>query len=179
MELHGSKTEENLKTAFTGETIAESKYYRYGEKARKDGYGQIGDIFDETAKNEHEHAELWLRLLSGGVESDTVNNLFDAAEGENLEWTDMYARFAADAREEGFDTVAILFEKVAEIERQHEERYRKLLQNIEDGLVFSREGESVWQCSKCGHIVIGKKAPVVCPVCSHSRAYYQLRAENY
>ncbi len=177
-ELKGSKTEKNLQEAFAGESMARNKYTFFASKAKKDGYVQISKIFEETAANEKEHAELWYKLLNGGV-GTTAENLEIAAQGENYEWTDMYDKFAKEAREEGFDHIADLFEGVAKIEKEHEERYRKLLSNIENGLVFSREGDMVWQCSNCGHIVIGKQAPEVCPVCAHPQAYFQLKAENY
>ncbi len=177
--LKGSKTEQNLMTAFAGESQARNKYSYYASRARKDGYEQIADIFEETAANEKEHAKMWFKLLHDGAVPDTAANLLDAAEGENFEWTDMYAGFAKTAKEEGFDKIAFLFEQVANIEKEHEERYRKLLANVKDGLVFSREGDMVWQCRNCGHIVVGKKAPEVCPVCSHPQSYFQLKAENY
>lgn len=177
-ELKGSKTEANLLTAFAGESQARNKYTYYASKARKDGYVQIANIFEETAANEKEHAKMWFKLLNGGI-SDTLDNLKDAAAGENYEWTDMYAGFAKTAREEGFDQIANLFEGVAKIEKEHEERYLKLVKNIEEGLVFSRDGDVIWQCANCGHIVIGKKAPEVCPVCAHPQAYFQIKAENY
>ena len=176
-ELKGSKTEANLLTAFAGESQARNKYTYYASKAKKDGYVQIAAIFEETANNEKEHAKMWFKLLHGGI-GDTVDNLKDAA-GENYEWTDMYAGFAKTAREEGFDHIADLFEGVAKIEKEHEERYLKLVKNLEDGLVFSRDGDVIWQCANCGHIVIGKKAPEVCPVCAHPQAYFQIKAENY
>ncbi len=179
MELKGSKTEKNLQEAFAGESQARNKYTYYASKAKKDGYVQISKIFEETAANEKEHAEIWFKYLHGGKVPGTVANLKDAAEGENFEWTDMYARMAAEAREEGFNEIAEKFEMVGAIEREHEERYRKLLANIEQGIVFSREGDVIWQCSNCGHIVIGKKAPDVCPVCDHEQSYFQLKAENY
>ncbi len=179
MELKGSKTEANLMAAFAGESQARNKYTYYASQARKDGYVQIANIFEETAANEKEHAKLWFKLLHGGSVPGTMDNLADAAAGENYEWTDMYAGFAKEAREEGFDKIAFLFEEVAKIEKEHEERYRKLLANIEGGLVFSREGDMIWQCSNCGHIVVGKKAPEVCPVCAHPQAYFQIKAENY
>lgn len=178
-DLKGTKTEANLKTAFAGESEARNKYTYYASKAKKDGYVQIANIFEETAANEKEHAKIWFKLLHGGAIPDTVMNLIDAAEGENYEWTDMYAQFAKDAREEGFDDIAYLFEEVGKIEKEHEERYRKLLANIEGDLVFSRDGDCIWQCANCGHIVVGKKAPEVCPVCNHPQAYFQLKAENY
>lgn len=177
-ELKGTKTEANLKAAFTGESEARNKYTYFASKAKKDGYVQIAALFEETANNEKEHAKLWYKLLHNGIGS-TEENLKDAAEGENYEWTDMYAAFAKEAREEGFTEIAALFEGVAAIEKEHEERYRKLLANIEGGLVFSRDGEMIWQCSNCGHICIGEKAPEVCPVCKHPQAYFQLKAQNY
>lgn len=179
MELKGSKTEMNLLAAFAGESQAYTKYGYYASKAKKDGYVQIGALFEETAKNEKEHAKIWFKLLHGGAVPTTTDNLADAAAGENYEWTDMYAGFAETAREEGFDHIAFLFDEVAKIEREHEERYRRLLANINEGIVFSRDGDKVWQCSNCGHIVVGKEAPSVCPVCDHPQAYFQLRAENY
>ena len=178
-ELKGTKTEQNLKEAFAGESMARNKYTYFASKAKKDGYVQIASIFEETAANEKEHAKMWYKLLNGGKVSDTVQNLADAANGENFEWTDMYARMAREAREEGFDEIAEKFEGVAAIEKEHEERYRKLLKNIQDEVVFSREGDVIWQCSNCGHIVVGKKAPEVCPVCDHPQAYFQLKPENY
>jgi len=178
-QLKGTKTEENLKTAFAGESQAHTKYLYYASKAKKDGYVQIGDLFEETARNEKEHAKVWFKLLHGGDVPPTTDNLLDAALGENYEWTDMYAGFAKTAREEGFDKIAFLFDGVAKIEKAHEERYRKLLANINDGIVFSRDGDSIWQCGNCGHIIIGKKAPEICPVCAHPKSYFQLRAENY
>ena len=177
-ELKGSKTQANLMTAFAGESQARNKYTYYASKAKKDGYVQIAAIFEETANNEKEHAKMWFKLLHGGI-GDTVDNLKDAAAGENYEWTDMYAGFAKTAREEGFDHIADLFEGVAKIEKEHEERYLKLVKNLEEGLVFSRDGDVIWQCANCGHIVIGKKAPEVCPVCAHPQAYFQIKAENY
>jgi len=178
-ELKGSQTEKNLMTAFAGESQARNKYTYYASKAKKEGYVQISKIFEETAANEKEHAEIWFKLLHGGSMPDTVANLEDAANGENYEWTDMYAGFAETAKKEGFTQIATLFELVGKIEKEHEERYRKLLKNIKDGLVFSRDGDTIWQCSNCGHIVIGKKAPEVCPVCAHAKAYFQIKAENY
>ncbi|KSV58203.1 rubrerythrin [Acetivibrio ethanolgignens] len=177
-ELKGTRTEANLMAAFAGESQARNKYSYYASKAKKEGYVQIASIFEETANNEKEHAKIWFKLLHDGIGS-TIDNLKDAAEGENYEWTDMYAAFAEDARKEGFDEIAALFEGVAAIEKEHEERYRKLLANIEDGIVFSRDGDMIWQCANCGHIVIGKKAPEVCPVCAHPQAYFQIKAENY
>ena len=179
MELKGSKTEANLMAAFAGESQARNKYTYYASQAKKDGYVQIASIFEETAANEKEHAKLWFKLLHGGSVPGTAENLADAADGENYEWTDMYAGFAKEAREEGFDKIAVLFEEVGKIEKEHEERYRKLLANVENGLVFSKEGDMIWQCSNCGHIVVGKKAPEVCPVCAHPQAYFEVKAENY
>ena len=179
MELKGSKTEANLQTAFAGESQARNKYTYYASKAKKDGYVQIANIFEETAANEKEHAKMWFKLLHGGSVPSTIENLKDAADGENYEWTDMYAEFARTARDEGFDDIALLFEEVGKIEKEHEERYRKLLANIEGGLVFSREGDCIWQCSNCGHIAVGRQAPEVCPVCAHPQAYFQIKAENY
>ena len=178
MELKGSKTEKNLWTAFAGESQARNKYTYYASKARKDGYVQIANIFEETAGNEKEHAKLWFKYLKGGEIPDTIANLKDAADGENYEWTDMYAQMAKEAREEGFNEIARKFEMVAKIEKEHEERYRKLLKNVE-GLVFSRDGDTIWQCSNCGHIIIGKKAPAVCPVCNHPQSYFEIKKENY
>ncbi len=179
MELKGSKTEENLRAAFAGESQAHTKYLYYASKAAKDGYVQIGKLFEETAKNEKEHAKIWFKLLHDGGIPSTEENLADAASGENYEWTDMYAGFAKTAKEEGFEEIAFLFEKVGAIEKTHEARYRKLLANINDGVVFSREGDAIWECSNCGHIVVGKKAPEICPVCKHPRSYFQIKAENY
>ena len=179
MELKGSRTEANLMAAFAGESQARNKYTYYASKAKKDGFVQIAAIFEETAKNEMEHAKIWFKLLHDGAVPETIVNLVDAANGENYEWTDMYANFAKEAREEGFNHIAFLFEQVGAIEKEHEERYRKLLANIEGGLVFSRDNEMIWQCSNCGHIVIGKAAPEICPVCAHPKAYFQLKAENY
>ena len=176
-DLKGTKTEKNLQTAFAGESQARNKYTYYASKAKKDGYEQIAAIFEETANNEKEHAKLWFKLLHGGI-PDTLTNLADAAAGENYEWTDMYATFAKEAKEEGFDYIAKLFEGVAEIEKRHEERYRKLIENIEGGLVFSRDGDMIWECRNCGHIHIGKEAPEVCPVCAHPRAYFELHKTN-
>ena len=178
MNLKGSKTEANLQTAFAGESQACVKYQYYASKAKKDGYVQIADIFEETSRNEKEHAKLWFKLLHDGMPATTVN-LADAADGENYEWTDMYEGFARVAREEGFDTIAALFDGVGKVEKEHEARYRKLLANIEGGLVFSRDADQIWQCGNCGHIVIGKKAPEVCPVCAHPQAYFQIKPENY
>ena len=177
MDLKGSRTESNLWKAFAGESEARNKYTYFASKAKKDGFVQISKLFEETANNEKEHAKIWFKLL-GGI-GTTEENLLSAAEGENYEWTDMYAEFAKVAREEGFDDIAALFEGVAQIEKEHEERYRKLLANIKGGLVFSREGDMIWQCSNCGHIHIGKEAPEVCPVCAHPKAHFQLKANNY
>ncbi len=179
MELKGSKTEKNLQEAFAGESMARNKYTYYASKARKDGFVQIANIFEETANNEKEHAKIWFKLLHNEDIPTTAENLLDAAQGENYEWTDMYSRFAQEAREEGFTKIAALFDMVAKIEKEHEERYRKLLANVEGQLVFSRDGDMVWECSNCGHIVIGKKAPELCPVCKHAKAYFQIKANNY
>ena len=179
MEFKGSRTEANLMAAFAGESQARNKYDYYASQAKKDGYVQIAAIFEETAKNEKEHAKMWFKLLHGGKVPTTTVNLKDAADGENFEWTDMYKKFAEEARAEGFEDIAKQFEGVAAIEKEHEERYRKLLSNIEGGLVFSREGDMIWQCSNCGHIHIGKQAPEVCPVCNHPQSYFQVKAENY
>ena len=178
MTLKGTKTEANLMTAFAGESQARNKYTYYASKAKKDGYEQIAALFEETANNEKEHAKMWFKLLHGGIPS-TEENLKDAAEGENYEWTEMYAEFAKVAREEGFDQIAAMFDGVAAIEKEHEERYRKLLGNIEEGIVFSRDGDMVWICRNCGHVHVGKAAPEVCPVCAHPRAYFELRSKNY
>ncbi|WP_099468988.1 rubrerythrin [Konateibacter massiliensis] len=177
-ELKGSKTEANLMAAFAGESQARNKYTYYASKAKKEGYVQIAALFEETANNEKEHAKIWFKLLKDGI-PDTIANLNDAADGENYEWTDMYATFAKEAKEEGYDRIAYLFEAVGKIEKEHEERYRRLLANIEEGIVFSRDGEMIWQCANCGHIVVGKKAPEVCPVCDHPKSYFQIKAENY
>ena len=180
MELKGSKTEKNLQEAFAGESQARNKYSYFASKARKEGYVQIAELFEETAKNEMEHAKIWFKLLQeNGEIQDTMSNLEAAADGENHEWTDMYVGFAQTAREEGFTKIAKLFEMVAAIEKHHEERYRKLLANVKDGVVFSRYEEMIWQCSNCGHIVVGKKAPEICPVCAHPKAYFQIAAQNY
>ncbi len=176
--LKGSKTEKNLMEAFAGESMARNKYTYYASKARKDGYVQIAELFEATANNEKEHAKMWFKLLHDGIGA-TTDNLKDAAEGENYEWVDMYASFAKEAREEGFDQIATLFEGVAAIEKEHEERYRKLLANIENGIVFSKDGDTVWECKNCGHIHVGPKAPEVCPVCDHPQAYFEMRAQNY
>ena len=178
-ELKGTKTEKNLQEAFAGESQARNKYSYWASKAKKDGYVQIAAIFEETANNEKEHAKMWFKLLEGGSIKSTPENLEAAAAGENYEWTDMYARMAKEAREEGFDEIAFKFESVAKIEAEHEARYRKLLDNIKKERVFSKDGDVIWQCANCGHIVIGKKAPEVCPVCEHPQAYFQVKAENY
>ncbi|MBQ6860745.1 MAG: rubrerythrin family protein [Clostridia bacterium] len=179
MELKGSKTEKNLMEAFAGESQARNKYTYFASKAKKEGYEQIAAIFQETADNEKEHAKMWFKLLHGGEVPTTAENLLAAAEGENFEWTDMYDRMAKEAKEEGFDHIAFLFSEVAKIEKEHEERYRKLLGNVEGGLVFSKDGEKIWKCRNCGHIVIGKEAPAMCPVCTHPQAYFEIKAENY
>ena len=179
MELKGSRTEENLKTAFAGECQARTKYTYFASKAKKEGYEQIADIFMETAENEKEHAKIWFKLLNDGEIPDTKTNLLNAADGEAYEWTDMYDEFAKVAEEEGFTKIANLFKQVGEIEKHHEERYRKLLKNIEDELVFSSEGDTIWICRNCGHIVVGKKAPNVCPVCNHPQSFFERKADNY
>ncbi len=179
MELKGSKTEKNLREAFAGESQARNKYTYYASKAKKDGYEQIAAIFEETAINEKEHAKIWFKLLHDGEIPSTEENLADAASGENYEWTDMYDSFAKTAKEEGFDRIAYLFEAVGKIEKEHEERFKKLLDNVENGLVFSKDGDKIWKCRNCGHIVIGKSAPEICPVCSHPKAYFEIKAENY
>ena len=176
-ELKGTQTEKNLMEAFAGESQARNKYTYFASKAKKDGYVQIGNLFQETADNEKEHVKLWYKILTGI--NDTVQNLKDAADGEAHEWKEMYPSFAKTAREEGFDDIAELFEQVAAIEKEHEERYRKLIKNIEDGLVFSKDGDMIWQCANCGHIVVGPKAPETCPVCNHPQSYFQVKAENY
>ena len=178
-ELKGTKTEKNLQEAFAGESQARNKYTYYASKAKKDGYEQIAAIFEETANNEKEHAKLWFKYLHNGEIASTMENLKDAAAGENYEWTDMYDRMAKEAEEEGFTEIAAKFRGVAAIEKHHEERYRKLLKNIDDKVVFSREGECIWICRNCGHIVIGKSAPKICPVCNHPQSYFELRKENY
>lgn len=178
-QIKGTKTEANLLAAFAGESQARNKYTYYASKAKKEGYNQIAAIFQETADNEKEHAKMWFKLLHGDDIPDTMTNLNDAADGENYEWTDMYDRFAKEARAEGFERIANLFELVGKVEKEHEARYRKLIANIQGGLVFSRDGDMVWQCMNCGHIVIGKKAPDVCPTCAHPKAFFQLKPENY
>lgn len=179
VDFENSQTKKNLEAAFAGESQATNKYSYYASKAKKEGYVQISNIFTETSGNEREHAKLWFKYLHDGDVPDTLTNLKDAAAGENYEWTDMYAGFAETAKEEGFDHIAALFTMVGAIEKEHEERYRKLLANVQEGLVFSRDGDMIWQCSNCGHIVVGKKAPEVCPVCAHPKAYFQIKAENY
>lgn len=178
-ELKGTKTEKNLLDAFAGESMARNKYSYFASKAKKDGYVQIAALFEETAANEKEHAKLWFKYLEGGAIKDTMSNIKAAAEGENYEWTDMYDRMAKEADEEGFTEIAAKMRGVAEIERHHEERYLRLLKNIEEGIVFSREGDTVWKCRNCGHIVVGKKAPELCPVCAHAQSYFEINAENY
>lgn len=178
-DLKGTKTERNLMDAFAGESQARNKYSYYASKARRDGYEQIAALFEETANNEKEHAKLWFKYLHGGEVPDTMANLKDAVEGENYEWTDMYDRMAREAEEEGFTEIAKKFRAVGAIERHHEERYRKLLANIEDGIVFSRDEDAMWICRNCGHIVIGRKAPELCPVCKHSRSFFEIKADNY
>lgn len=178
-ELKGTKTEKNLMEAFAGESQARNKYTYFASKAKKEGYEQIAAIFEETANNEKEHAKIWFKLLQGGEIKSTLENLEVAAEGENYEWTDMYDRMAKEAKEEEFDHIAYLFEAVGKIEKEHEARYKKLIENVEGGVVFSRDGDRIWKCRNCGHIVIGKSAPEICPVCSHPKAYFEIKAENY
>ena len=177
--LKGTQTEKNLMAAFAGESQARNKYTYFASQAKKDGYEQIARIFTETADNEKEHAKMWFKLLNGGEVPATVENLEAAANGENFEWTDMYKDFAETARKEGFNDIAFLFEGVAKIEAEHEKRFLKLLENVKNGLVFSKEGDTIWKCANCGHIVIGKKAPAVCPICKHPQAYFEVKAENY
>ena len=179
MNLEGTKTAKNLAIAFAGEAQAYTKYQYYASKAKKDGYVQISELFEETAKNEKEHAKLWFKALHDGGIPSTMQNLKDAAEGENYEWTDMYAGFAVTAREEGFNEIAELFEKVGAIEKMHEERYRQLLANVQGGIVFSRDNDMMWECSNCGHVVVGKQAPELCPVCKHPKSYFMIHATNY
>ena len=179
MDLKGSQTEKNLMAAFSGESEARNKYTYFASKARKEGYEQIAAIFEETALNEKEHAKIWFKLLNGGEIPSTLENLNAAAAGENYEWTDMYEGFAKTAKEEGFDRIAYLFEEVGKIEKEHEARYKKLIENLQDGLVFSKDGDKIWKCRNCGHIVIGKDAPAVCPVCNHPQSYFEIKAENY
>ena len=178
-ELKGTKTEKNLLDAFAGESMARNKYTYFASKAKKEGYEQIAALFTETADNEKEHAKLWCKYLEGGAIQDTMKNLKAAAEGVNYEWTDMYDRMAKEAEEEGFTEIAAKMRGVAEVERHHEERYLKLLKNIEEGIVFSREGDTIWKCRNCGHIVVGKKAPEICPVCAHAQSYFEISAQNY
>ena len=177
--IKGTKTEKNLMEAFAGESQARNKYTYFASKAKKEGYEQIAAIFEETALNEKEHAKIWFKLLNGGEIPSTVENLQAAAEGENFEWTDMYERMAKEAREEGFERIAFLFDAVGKIEKEHEERYKKLLENVEGDLVFSKDGDKIWKCRNCGHICIGKEAPEVCPVCNHPKAFFEIKAENY
>ena len=179
MDLKGSKSEANLMAAFAGESQARNKYTYYASKAKKDGFVQIAELFEETANNEKEHAKIWFKLLHDGAIPDTMTNLEDAAAGENYEWTEMYAEFAKVAKEEGFDHIAFLFEEVGKIEKAHEERYLKLLSNVKDGVVFSKDGDIMWECSNCGHLVFGKKAPEMCPVCAHPQSYFKEKATNY
>ncbi len=179
MELKDSKTYENLMTAFAGESQARNKYTYFASKAKKEGYEQIAGIFEETANNEKEHAKMWFKLLNGGDIPTTAENLKAAAEGENYEWTDMYAEFAKTAKEEGFDHIAYLFEEVAKIEKNHEERYMTLLGNVNNDLVFKKGEETVWICRNCGHVYVGNEAPKVCPVCAHPQSFFEQKAENY
>ncbi|MEG1009922.1 MAG: rubrerythrin family protein [Clostridia bacterium] len=179
MDLKNSKTEANLMAAFAGESQARNKYTYYASKAKKDGYEQIASIFEETARNEMEHAKIWFKLLHNDEVPNTQVNLKDAATGENYEWTEMYASFAKDAKAEGFDKIATLFESVAKIEKEHEERYLKLLNNLEDNKIFERDEEKIWVCRNCGHIHIGNKSPEVCPVCKHPKSYFEIKSENY
>lgn len=179
MELKGSQTEKNLQAAFAGESQARNKYTYFASKAKKDGYEQIAAIFEETANNEKEHAKMWFKELNGGAVPSTIDNLKAAADGENYEWTDMYEDFAKTAEAEGFTEIAAKFRGVAAIEKHHEERYRKLLKNIEDQKVFSKDGDAIWVCRNCGHVVIGKAAPEICPVCAHPQAYFEIKAENF
>ena len=179
LKLAGTKTEKNLLEAFAGESMARNKYTYFASKARKEGYEQIAALFEATAANEKEHAKRWFKYLEGGAVKSTTENLKAAAEGENFEWTDMYDRMAKEAEDEGFTEIAARMRAVGAVEKHHEERYRKLLQNIEEGIVFSREGDSVWICRNCGHVVVGKKAPELCPVCEHPQSYFELEAKNY
>ncbi len=179
MELKGTQTEQNLMTAFAGESQTHTKYLYYASQAKKDGYVQIQNIFLETSGNEKAHAKIWFKALHGDAVPDTMTNLEDAANGENEEWTDMYAEFASVAREEGFDSIAELFDGVGAVEKAHEERYRKLMERIEAGEVFKRDDVCVWKCGNCGHIHIGKEAPEMCPVCAHPREYFELQSDNY
>lgn len=177
MELKGTKTEKNLLEAFAGESMAHTKYTYYASQAKKDGYEQVAAIFLETSENEREHAKLWFKALHDGIPG-TLENLIDAASGENFEWTDMYARMAKEAREEGFEKLALLFEGVGKIEKEHEERYRTLIRNLEEGQVFEKDGIVIWKCRNCGHIHVGKKAPEICPVCAHKKAFFEIKATN-
>ena len=179
MDLKGTKTEQNLMKAFAGESQARNKYTYFASKAKKDGYEQIAALFEETANNEKEHAKMWYKELHDGAIPDTVSNLKEAADGENYEWTDMYEEFAKTAEEEGFKALALKFRQVGAIEKHHEERFRQLLKNIDDEVVFSRDSECIWICRNCGHVVVGKKAPEVCPVCAHPKSYFELKANNY
>jgi len=179
MNLKGTKTEQNLLTAFAGESQARNKYSYYASQAKKDGFNQIAAFFEETANNEKEHAKLWFKLLHGGSIPSTAENLKDAAEGENYEWTDMYATFAKEAKEEGFDEIAFLFEGVAKVEKEHEARYLKLLENVQNDTVFERSENTLWKCGNCGHIHYGKKAPELCSVCAHPKSYFEIKGENY
>lgn len=177
--LSGTKTEANLNAAFAGESQARVKYQYYASKAKKDGYEHIASIFEETSDNEKEHAKIWFKLLHDGAVPETTENLKDAIAGEEYEETEMYVKFAAEAREEGFEEIAKLFEEVGKIEAEHEKRYRKILENIEKGMVFKADGVTVWKCRNCGYIHIGEKAPETCPVCAHPQSYFEIRAENY
>ena len=179
MELKGSKTEKNLMEAFAGESQARNKYTYYASKAKKDGYVHIAKLFEETANNEKEHAKIWFKLLHGGSIASTIENLEDAANGENYEWTDMYATFAKEAREEGFDEIALLFENIAKIEKDHEERYRKLLENIKNNEVFNKKESVTWECANCGFSYNGDSAVELCPVCKHPKSYFMVKAKNY
>lgn len=179
MDIKGTKTEANLMAAFAGESQARNKYTYYASKAKKEGYEQIANIFEETAGNEREHAKMWFKLLHNDDVPSTIDNLKDAASGENFEWTDMYAKFAEEARSEGFNQIASLFEQVGKIEKEHEERYLALLKNIEDGKVFEKDGVAIWKCLNCGHIHVGNKAPAMCPVCKHPQSYFELQSKNY
>lgn len=178
VDLKGTKTEANLLAAFAGESQARNKYDYYASKAKKEGYVQIAKLFEETAANEKEHAKIWFKILHDGM-PDTIENLKDAASGENYEWTEMYAQFAKEAEEEGFDKIAYLFEAVGKIEKEHEAKYLKLIDNIEKDKVFSRDEEVIWECANCGHIHVGKNALKVCPVCDHPQSYFKIKAENY
>jgi rubrerythrin len=179
MELKGSKTEQNLMTAFAGESQARNKYTYYASKAKKDGYEQLAAIFEETANNEKEHAKIWFKELHGGAIPSTEENLLDAANGENYEWTEMYKEFAETAKEEGFTRLAFLFEEVGKIEKEHEQRYLTLLQNVKDDRVFKKDGNKIWVCRNCGHVYEGDKALEVCPVCAHPKSYMEVQADNY